>query len=489
VKALSGLDGAFLHLETPATPMHVGSLHLVELPARYKRDFCQEVKHLLAARMHRAPVFRRRLAPMLLQFANPVWVDDAKVDLDFHVRCLRLPPPGTPAQLAACVADLHAELLDRSRPLWMLYVIEGLATGQRACYVKIHHAVLDGAAAMALARTLFDDAPGTRRIARAKPHTERAAAAPGVLRLAAVALRHDAAQYLKLLRHLPEAARTLAGVVRNPGGGSTAGTRRESSFAPTTPLNGAITAERGFAAVSLPLSEVRTLAARHDATVNDVVLALCSGALRRYLARHGGIPRKPLRALMPISLREAGNEEFTTKATLSLVSLASHIADPVRRLHAVRDAASSVKSLARRARNLIPTDFPSIGTPWLLGGLAALYGRSRLADALPPIANVVISNVPGSPGPLYIAGARMATYWPLSIVEHGVGLNITVVSYAGALGFGFTVARRAVPDASELAADLVAAHGELQRRTSGKRATPRKPAAVARVARRPRAPA
>jgi hypothetical protein len=164
---------------------------------------------------------------------------------------------------------------------------------------------------------------------------------------------------------------------------------------------------------------------------------------------------------MPISLREAGNTEFTTQATMSLVNLNTHIADPVKRLLAIRDAAGAVKAMARRARGVIPTDFPSIGTPWLLHGLASLYGRSGLAGAMPPLANVVISNVPGPQVPLYAAGARMSTYWPLSIVEHGLGLNITVMSYAGAMGFGFTTALCAVPDARELTQALLAALGEL----------------------------
>jgi WS/DGAT/MGAT family acyltransferase len=487
VKALSGLDGAFLHLETPATPMHVGSLHLVDVPAAYQGDFHQRVKRSLAARMHLAPVFHRRLAPMPLGFANPVWIDDANVDLDFHVRRVRLPAPGTQAQLESCVAALHAELLDRDRPLWMVYVIEGLATGQRACYVKIHHAELDGAAGMALARTLFDVEPGNRRIVRAGLRAPRAAEPPGPLRRAIAAFRHDAAQYVELLRHLPDVARTVAGIARTSGRERPSDAQRSDLLAPQTPLNVTITAERSFAAVSLPLSGVRAVATQQDATVNDVVLALCSGTLRRYLARHGGLPRRSLRALMPISLREAGNEEFTIKATLSLVSLATHIADPIRRLRTVRDAAGAVKAIARRARNVIPTDFPTIGTPWLLGALAALYGSSRIADALPPIANVVISNVAGSAVPLYIAGARMASYWPVSIVEHGVGLNITVISYAGTLDFGFTAARRAVPDASELVRDLIAAHEELLRHASCMRTKTRKVEAGAR--RRHRAPA
>ena len=164
---------------------------------------------------------------------------------------------------------------------------------------------------------------------------------------------------------------------------------------------------------------------------------------------------------MPISLREAGNTEYTTQATMSMVNLSTQIADPVKRLRAIRAAAGAVKALAKRARGVLPTDFPSIGVPWVLHGLASLYGRSGLAGAMPPIANVVISNVPGPQVPLYVAGARMATYWPLSIAEHGPALNITVMSYAGAMGFGFTAARCAVPDARKLSVALLAALDEL----------------------------
>ena len=151
------------------------------------------------------------------------------------------------------------------------------------------------------------------------------------------------------------------------------------------------------------------------------MLAICSGALRKYLSRHGGVPAEPLIAGMPFSLRESGNTEYSTQATMTLVNLATDIADPVQRLRAIRDAAGAIKSVARRAKSVIPVDTPSLGAPWLLGGLAALYGRSRLADAVKPIMNVVISNVPGPTEPLYAAGARMRTYWPMSIVEHGDG--------------------------------------------------------------------
>ena len=477
MKALSGLDGAFLHLETPATPMHVASLHRFDLPPGYRKNFANEIRRQLARRLHLAPVLTRKLAPMPLQFANPVWVEESAPDMDWHVTSLRLPAPGTAAQLEDCAGELHSQLLDRSRPLWQITVIEGLESGQVAYYVKIHHALLDGQAGVMLAQVLFDVSPKPAAPRRKKAAGDGASSAeateapesPGLLALAGAALKHDAAQYIKLVRHLPEVVTTLAGLLGLGGASKGAtpkappkgGLGQNFAFGPKTPLNGPITGERGFAGISLPLDALKALAAQHEAKLNDVVLALCSGALRRYLAQHGGVPRKPLIATMPISLRSAGNTEFTTQATLSLVNLQTHVADPIQRLRAIRDAAGAVKALARTAKNVIPTDFPSIGVPWLLQSLATLYGKTKLAGAIPPIANVVISNVPGPPMPLYAAGARMTDYWPLSITEHGVGLNITVMSYAGTVGFGFTTARCAVPDARELTAALGEAFDEL----------------------------
>jgi WS/DGAT/MGAT family acyltransferase len=473
MKSLSGVDGAFLHLETAQTPMHVASLHLFELPAGVTpAAFLAEVRRQMRRRLRLAPVLTRKLAPMPLQFANPVWVEEDRLDWAYHVQHITLDPPGTQAQLEELAGRLHSELLDRRCPLWRMAVIDGLASGQVAYYFQIHHAVLDGQAGVLLSQALFDSTPTPRTLPRA-----RAAAAehPGVVELAAAALRHDAAQYVKLLRHLPDVVRTLAGLFGGAAGEKKAekpqGLGQNFSFGPKTALNVPITGERGFAAVTLPLVALKSLAEANDAKLNDIVLALCGGALRRYLGAHGGVPTKPLIATMPISLRQSGNTDFSVQATLSLVNLNTHIADPVKRLRAIRDAAGAIKALARRARGVIPMDFPSLGTPWLLHGLAALYERSGIVEAMPPIANLVISNVPGPPVPLYAAGARMTAYWPLSIVEHGVGLNITVMSYAGDMGFGFTTARSAVPDARELSIALLAAFDELLARSP--RHTPR----------------
>lgn len=457
MKPLSGLDGAFLHLETPETPMHVASLHLFELPARYRGDFHADIKSLMAKRLHLAPIFRQRLAEMPLQFANPAWVHDAQVDLDYHVQRIMLPPPGGQAELEDAAALLHADLLDRRRPLWRLYVLDGLPEGLAGYYFKVHHAVLDGLAGVQLAQVLFDVTPKPRAVPR--PGKQPADEHPGVAELAAAALKHDVGQYIKLLRHLPE----VAGTLRSLFGGKAPKSRPREGFhfGPHTALNVPITGGRGFAGHSLPIAQLKAIAAAHEATLNDIVLALCAGMLRRWLARHGGLPKKPLIAAMPISVRKPGNTDYTTQATMALVNLHTDIAEPIRRLQAIRDSAAAVKAAAGKARDIMPTDFPSIAMPWLLHGLATVYARSGLAERVPPIANLVISNVPGPQVPLYAAGARMQTYWPMSIVEHGLGLNITVMSYAGAMGFGFTTARHAVPDARELVQDLDAALAEL----------------------------
>ena len=447
-------------------------------PPTTKANFYSAVRHMMKSRM--VPVLRRRLASLPLHLANPVWVQD-EIDLDHHIQKLRLPKPGTWAQLEAVVADLHAELLDRSRPLWMMYVLEGLASGEKAYYFKIHHAMLDGQAGVALAGALFDTAPDA---AQGKKPARKVAGkavqavvrrAPGTLAVAATAFRHDAAQYIKLVRELPGVVRTLAGIVRSSGskalGASGAKNaldlselRRSIAFGPRTSLNVAITPERGFATATVPRAELKAIATANAATVNDVVLALCSGALRRYLKRNASIPRKSLIASMPISLREQGNTDFRTQATLSLVSLASNVADPLKRLRAIRDSAGATKAVAQQAKSVIPTDIPLIGVPWILGALASLYGRSGVVNTLPILANVLVSNVPGPPVPLYVDGLRMSGYWPLSIVEHGVGLNITLMSYAGNLCLGFVVARCAVPDARELADDFLDAYEEMKLR-------------------------
>jgi diacylglycerol O-acyltransferase len=473
MKMLSGLDGLFLHLETAETPMHVASLSLLELPKDYRGDFLADVKRLYARRIPLVPALSRQLREEPLQFANPAWVQADDIDLDYHIRRVVLPKPGTRAQLEACVAQLHTVPLDRTRPLWTVTIIEGLPKRQVGYYTSIHHAVLDGQAAVEMVKALYDVTPKPRRVAR-RPVEEASVQAehPSPGDLIAGALRHDVAQVAKFVRLLPEITRAVAASWRaapdDTSGGSSAPAL--PSFAPRTPLNVAITGERAFAAVSIPLAEVQHVAAVQQCTVNDVVLAICAGALRRYLGHHGGVPEQALIAGIPISLREQGDTEYTTQATAARVSLATDIADPVRRLHAIRDSASAAKAAIARTKSIRPTDFPTLGMPWLLQGLASLYERSHLANVAPMPFNLVISNIRGPSVPLYFAGARMVDYWPVSIVGHGLGVNITVESYAGALGFGVIAASNAVRDPRQLADGLVAAHAQLLSRCGGLKA-------------------
>jgi WS/DGAT/MGAT family acyltransferase len=251
-----------------------------------------------------------------------------------------------------------------------------------------------------------------------------------------------------------------------------------------------ITNQRAFAALSLPLDEAKRLGKAHGASINDVVLWLCSTALRDYLKESRELPAASLVAGVPVSLRAEGDTRMNNQVTMSLVDLATQEADPLQRLRKIHEATASMKNTMGAFGELIPTDFPSLGAPWLLSGLTSLYGRSGLADRL-RISNVAISNVPGSPVPLYLAGAKMLDYYPVSIVVHGVALNITVQSYMGQLCFGLIACRRAVPDVRDIALQMQRAFDSLRQLARPEAAAPLLPVVKAArpAAARPRLPA
>ena len=482
---LSGLDATFLYMETPETPMHVGGLNIYELPAGYQGDFLENLREHIARRMHLAPVFRRKLVNMPFELANPIWVADDDLDLEYHIRSTVLPKPGTRAQLDRLVGRLHSSLLDRSRPLWEFYVIEGLETpadappGTRrvAFYSKVHHSALDGAAGVALATAIMDVSAVPRHVRPPPPRRALSTDNFGIAELAASGIKNTAVQTIKLAKTLPTLLRTVAQLIRpTPTGGEDkdavdiavahhAVKEKSGWFAPKTPINVSITNQRIFSSFSLPLAELKHVAKGNGVTLNDVVMAICSGALRHYLADLNCRPEQPLLAAVPISLREEGNTDMNTQASMMRISLASHIADPLARLQAIRTASSAAKAMTMRMKSIMPMDFPSLGVPWLLSGAFALFGRSKLANNLPPIANVAISNVPGPKVALYMAGAKMLTYYPVSIVSHSLGLNVTVQSYNGNLDFGLIACRKAMPDLPELAKYMMAAHRELMKLT------------------------
>ncbi|MDM0106715.1 wax ester/triacylglycerol synthase family O-acyltransferase [Variovorax sp. J22R24] len=465
MKHLSGLDATFLHTETPETPMHVGGLHVLELPSGYKGDFYEDVKAHVQSRMHLSEVFTRKLALMPFELSNPVWVDDDDVDLDYHVRRVTLPRPGSSRQLEQYVARLHSTLLDRSRPLWEFFVIDGLQGGRVALYSKLHHAGIDGQAGAAFAEAIMDLTPEPRVIKAPRQMARRNRYQLGVAELAGAALTNTLQQYVKLVKTFPDMARAVKSLVvpqpTNQAGSLWKLPKNLNLLGPRTPLNVAITNQRAYAVRSIPLAEVKQIGKRLGASLNDVVLGLCAGALRHYLSDHGKLPRKPLTAAIPVTLREPGDTTSNNQVSMTVMTLATDVADPIERIKAIAESSAATKSLMGSIKAAIPTDFPSFGAPWLMSGLASMYGRSRFADRLPPVANVVISNVPGAPVPLYFAGAKLLTYYPVSIPSHGMALNMTVQSYNGMLDFGLIACRRAVPDVDDIADYLVEEHRAL----------------------------
>jgi WS/DGAT/MGAT family acyltransferase len=486
---LSGLDALFLQLESEEMPMHVGSLSLLELPAGYRGDFLHDLRALIGARLHLAEAFHRKLVPMPLGLANPAWMRADAIDLDHHIRRVTLPHPGTQAQLEACVGRLHATRLDRTRPLWELVIIDGLGgrlAGHVGYYAKVHHAAIDGQAGVALAQAMLDLTPQPRDVPPAP--REAPVAMPGVAQRLRAAAAQSTRQLRTLASLLPVAADSIGTLLR---GGPPAGpgspragaasptpgsarsepgsdTRRASTswLGPRTPLSVSIGAARAFSTTALPLAEVKQVARALDASLNDIVLATCSGALRRWLAAHGGVPRKPIAAGVPFSVRNKADASASNKVSMMRAGLATHLADPAARLAQIQASMRVGKAVTGSLRALVPTDYPSLGSAWVVGGLAWLAGavghRLPVGTHLPSLAAVAISNVPGPPMTLYVAGARVVHYWPASIVVHGVALNITVQSYADWLDIGLTACRRAVPDLPSFKRHLARSFAELQ---------------------------
>ncbi len=475
---LSGIDASFLYLETPETPMHVAGLTYFELPIGFTGSFYQHFRRFFESRLHTIPIFCKRLAPSLYDLDHPGWVDADDLDLDYHLRETVLPSPGTGEQLEEVIGRLHANTLDRSRPLWQFYVITGLENGQGVLYSKVHHAAIDGGAGMAINKALYDVSATPRDVPPPPPKAASAGATPssptavdpvkGISDIMGNMMR----QQLRMLQTASEIGTAMTNAfLAKPG---EAGPRALSTLqrmvsqlptldAPRTPFNATITRERSYAARTVSLSDAKAIAKASGTKLNDVVMGICAGALRRYLQEKGQLPDKPLIAGVPISLREAGDTRQNNQVSGMLCSIATDIADPVERLRAILKSSSESKQIAGTFRDVVPQDFAFVGAPILLQLVMLVYGRSGLADKLPMPMNVTISNVPGPPMPLYCAGAKVTALHPVSIPAHGAALNITVQSYIDALNFGLTADRRAVPDVGKLGDYLVDAASELKK--------------------------
>lgn len=470
MERLSGLDATFLYFETSQQHMHVTMVAVLDpsgMPGGYSFD---AIQNLIASRIHLLPPFHRRLMRVPFDLHHPVWVEDPDFDIIHHVRRVSCPAPGGPRELAAICGRITSTPLDRSRPLWEVWVIEGLADGRFACLTKVHHSAVDGASGADLMVHLFsvERNAGVPLPPAAPPSQERL---PTEMELVRDAIASRVKQPFEMAQLARRTVERVAGVVKR---------RRdpESSVgaipltAPRTRFNGAITAQRSVAFARVPLAPVKAIRRAFGVTVNDVVLAICAGTLRRYLDRHGELPRDPLIAVCPISVRDdkaadgahaaaRTRTRSANRVSAMFTSLATHLEDPVERLKAIQ----SVTRGAKEEHNAIGADmlqnWAEFAAPTVFSLAARVYARMKLADRHRPVHNLVISNVPGPPFPLYLAGAELVSAYPMGPVFEGAGLNITVMSYMGSLDFGFNASAVSVPDIWELAGCVQPAFEEL----------------------------
>jgi diacylglycerol O-acyltransferase / wax synthase len=479
-KKLSSLDASFLYLETPEMPMHVGSMAIFRLPGDYKGDFFEEFKAMIASRLHIAPILKSRLEKAPLDIDHPSWVEDDQFDIDRHIFRGSLPAPHDRATLERIVGWMHAKLLNRARPLWEFYVFEGMQNNEIGLYSKMHHACIDGGAGAALTSMIYDvtpvpreiDPPTARKVA-SEPRDIAAnlidsyqqlwtqpfdpKAAPKTIDLPRSgksdlgSILFDNAMFqiesaVRFASSVPAMLKSVSEVVTKISDPKSRDSLA-SMVSPPTILNKSISSERSFAGTSISLSRAKALAKQAGGKLNDVVLALASGVVRRYLISQGALPNKSLTAAVPISLREEGNTETNNQVFGMICAIATNLEDPKARLEAIIAQSTKSKEMSHPLRAFMPqvSNVSMLGAPILVQILALLYSRSDLSNVLPPTANITVSNVPGPRQTLYAAGAELLHIFPVSISTHGIALNITVQSYRDQLDFGFIAGANIIP--------------------------------------------
>ena len=468
MERLSGLDAAFLYLETPSNHMHVCATMVLDpstVPDGYSFD---KFKEMIRGRLHLVKQFRRRLVTVPFQMHHPIWIEDPDFDLDNHVRRLAAPAPGGERELAEIAGEVASRPLDRSRPLWEMWIVEGLENDAVGVVAKMHHSTIDGVSGANMMVHLFDM---ERDAAPPEPPEEewQPEHKPSDFELVGYAMQSRAKRPLQVLGVIPPTIRSVVNVARGRIGGGTsqAGT---PFTAPNTSFNGAITPYRKVAFSNVPLDEVKMVKNAFGTTVNDVVLALCSGALRRYLEAHGQHLDKPLMATCPVSVRgdDDSKQMGSNQVSAMFTSLASDIDDPVERLLAIHESTKDAKEEHKAVGADTLVNLGEFAAPNLFGLAARLYSNMKLADRHRPVHNLVISNVPGPPFPLYFGGARLVAMNPLGPIFEGTGINITVLSYLDLMGFGFMADRELVPDVWDLAAGVNEALEELKKAADAK---------------------
>lgn len=475
MKQLSGIDVSFLNMETSNVFGHVSSLNIFDPAGAPGGAGVGAMKQVILERIDLLVPFRRRLVEVPLGLDLPYWIEDPDFDIDFHVRQHAVPSPGTPEQLADVVSRIHARALDRSKPLWEMYIIEGVDGGRAVAHLtKVHHSTIDGAAGAMMLAAILDIDPERRPTGTAADWTPDAVPSDRQL------LERTFVEYvrrpekmlrlsLRTMRELADSTRSgglraMADVLAQPMPGRLGELMRHRlradptddpdhppalppTAAPRTPWNASIGRHRRFAYTTTRLDDAKAIRRSVGCTFNDVVMTLCSGTLRRYLIHHDCLPDEPLVAMVPVSVRTGAEADvFQNRVSALLADLATNEADPAHRLARVQASMDRAKTDFHAIPADALQDFTQFAPPAVAARAMRMYSRLKIADRAAPPFNLIISNVPGPNVALYASGAELLHFYPVSAVADGQGLNITVQSYNGNLDFGFVCDRDLVPD-------------------------------------------
>jgi diacylglycerol O-acyltransferase len=458
MQRLSGLDASFLYLETPSQPLHVCSILELDastVPGGYTFD---RLRDELAIRIKAMPQFRERLANTPLNLDHPVWVDDENFDISRHVHRIGLPPPGGRLELSEICGHIAALPLDRSRPLWEMWVIEGVAGtdaqqgGRLAVLTKVHHACVDGVTGANLMSQLCSTEADA-----APPEPVDGVGGANDLQIAVSGLMKFASRPLQLVNVLPTTVSSVVKTLQRAGAGRA---MARPFAAPRTAFNASLTAQRNIAYAQLDLEDIKKVKNHFNVKVNDVVMALVSGVLRQFLLDRAELPEASLVAMVPVSVHGKSDRPGRNQVSGMFSRLETQIADPAERLKAIAEANSVAKEHSSAISATLLQDWSQFAGPAVFGLAMRGYARTRLTRSR-PVHNLVISNVPGPQMPLYFLGCEVKAMYPLGPIFHGSGLNITVMSLNGKLDVGLIACPELVPDLWELADDFPVGMEEL----------------------------
>jgi diacylglycerol O-acyltransferase / wax synthase len=467
MKALEGMDAAFLSLETPTTPMHVGVALVLDPPEGRRSLFglstrYAQIRRTIEQRLHLVPPLRQRAFRVPFGLYHAVWADDPDFALDDHLHRASLPSPGGQDELDAYVASVMSRPLDPDRPLWKMHVVEGLEGERAALVAKVHHSILDGVSGASVLAAFLDLSPRSRPV-ELTPEW-RPEPLPSTLQMLGHAASSLVRQPGEVLGVLQSGVETVAELGRHKHELIGRGEQPAPGFfaGPRTSFNGAVSNRKRYASLTVPLDDVKLVGRVFEATVTDVVMATVSGGLRRLLAARGEPLSPSLVAVVPVSTRADGaTGELGNQISGMLVSLASDVEDPVARLDAVGESSRVAKEHEQLHRGRFLGDLAQLAVPAVTTRLARAMAGTRLFDRVPPPANVTVSSIRGPSVPLFCAGSRVSAVYPVGPIAEGIGLNVTMMSYLDRVHIGVFACRKLLPELAEVAVHMDDALAEL----------------------------